>query len=166
MSQKAIFPNRPTGALVARAQARLGMTHRQFGEALGASERTATRWAAGRSSVGVPKLRTLARLVHPRDPALAAELAEATSATLESLGIVAPPAPAPAPPAADASVLVDVVVCAAADALSMAPSAVRGALLAAFARARELGLSVEDVEKAIGARLQKSAASSGTSASA
>jgi transcriptional regulator with XRE-family HTH domain len=151
MGQAAMFPNRPTRALVARAQAALGMTHREFGEALGSSERTALRWAAGRSSVGVSGLRALARLVHPRDPALANELAGATSETLESLGIVAQGAAV----AADASVLVDAVVCAAADALSMAPSAVRGALLAAFGRARELGLSVGDVEKAIAARVGK-----------
>jgi hypothetical protein len=157
MSQAAIFPNRPTRALVARAQAALGMTHREFGETLGASERTALRWAAGRSSVGVPSLRALARLVYPRDPALAAELAEATSATLESLGIVAPPAP----PAVDASVLADAVVCAAADALSMPPGAVRRGLLAAFGRARELGLGVGDVERALEARLRASATPSG-----
>jgi hypothetical protein len=46
--------------------------------------------------------------------------------------------------------VVDAVVCAAADALSVAPETVRGALLAAFRRARELRLSIDDVEKALG----------------
>jgi hypothetical protein len=82
----------------------------------------------------------------------------ATGETLESLGIVTPapapvvvpppPPPAPPPPLPTALV-VEAVVCAAADALQAPPSAVRGALLAAFCRARELRLSVNDVESAL-----------------
>jgi hypothetical protein len=169
MKTRAVFANRPTSGLVARAQRTLGLGHREFGKALGSSERTAARWAAGRSRLALPQLRDLARLVYPKDAALAEEIASAASETLESLGIVAPAPPPPvvvAPPAPDANVLVDVVVCAAADALSMAPSAVRGALLAAFGRARELGLSAGDVEEAIGARLKASAPPSGAGKSA
>jgi MoxR-like ATPase len=44
---------------------------------------------------------------------------------------------------------VDAIVCAAAEALDASPRAVRGALLAAFACAREAGLPVETVEKAL-----------------
>ena len=105
MKQPALFPNRPTRPLVARAQFVLGMTHRTFGEALGSSERTAARWARGSSSVSVEQLCTLARLVYPQDPELAASLAEASSETLESLGIVRPPPPPPAPAPAPASPL-------------------------------------------------------------
>ena len=45
--------------------------------------------------------------------------------------------------------MVDVVVCAAAEALDVSPRAVRPALLAAFQRAREAGLTLEQVEKAL-----------------
>jgi hypothetical protein len=125
------------------------MTHRQFGEALGASERTSLRWIAGRSTVTIDRLHALARLVHPRDPALAAVLAEASSETLESLGIV-PPSPPPRP-ALPAHLVADHLVCAAADAFGGAPSAARAALRAAFGRALEMGLSVEEVVKALAA---------------
>jgi hypothetical protein len=156
MKQSAVFPNCRTDALVARAQAALRMTHRQFGEALGASERTSLRWASGKADVTVRQLCTLAALVYPRDAALASALAAASSETLESLGIVPParaPALAPSSVAALAPHLVaDLVVCAAADALGAAPSTAREALLAAFARARELGLSVAEVERALVAR--------------
>jgi hypothetical protein len=44
---------------------------------------------------------------------------------------------------------VDAVVCVAADALAATPATVRDALHAAFRRARELGLSLQDVEDAL-----------------
>ena len=150
----ALFANRPTGPLVTRAQLALGMTHRQFGEALGSSERTSLRWASGSARPTVRQLCALAKLVYPRNQALAASLAEASSETLVSLGIVAPPAPIappappPAPPLAP-HLVADLVVCAAADAIGAAPSTARTALLAAFRRAREMGLGVEEVEKAL-----------------
>jgi hypothetical protein len=161
MRQPAVFANRPTRGLVALAQQTLGMTHRQFGEAIGASERTSLRWASGHASVGTRQLRELAKLVHPRDTALAASLAEAASETLESLGLVPPPPPPPVlaaviPPA----LAVDLVLFAAAEALGAAPSAARGVLLAGFRRARELGLSVEEVEKALAARVSSPAVAS------
>jgi hypothetical protein len=155
MKSRASLSNQPTSSLVSRAQKTLGMSHRVFGQELGASERTAARWAAGHSALTVAQLSTLARLVHPHDPELASSLAASAGETLESLGIVAP-APAPAltlPP----HVVADLIACAAADVLGSAPSAVRGALLAAFARARELGLSVADVEQALSAREPKGA---------
>ena len=68
---------------------------------------------------------------------------------LVTLGIVAPPAPAPPPPTLPAEDVVDAVVCAAADAIHVTPRDVRPALLAAFARARRLRLSVEVVEQAL-----------------
>jgi transcriptional regulator with XRE-family HTH domain len=153
MKDSAVFPNRPIRPLVARAQLALGMTHRQFGGALGLSERTSLRWARGSSSMLLPQLRTLAELVYPKDPTLAAAIAEACSETLVSLGIVAPPAPGPAPaPRLAPHLVADLVVCAAADALGAAPSTAQAAVLAAFTRARELGLSVAEVEKALAAR--------------
>ncbi|MGO9713159.1 MAG: hypothetical protein ACLQBL_30145 [Polyangiaceae bacterium] len=153
MKEPALFPNRPTGELVARAQQALGMTHRQFGEALGASERTSLRWASGRSSLAIMHLRELAKLTHPKNASLAQSIAEACSETLESLGIVAPspPEPAPPPPPLAPHLAADLVVYAAADALGSAPKAARTALLAAFTRARELGVRIEDLESALAA---------------
>jgi hypothetical protein len=43
-----------------------------------------------------------------------------------------------------------VVVCAAAEALSLAPQSVRPALLAAFEKAREVELTVEEVASVLG----------------
>ena len=100
-----------------------------------------------------PQLAKLAAAVFPRDPQLAAQLAQAAGATLQQLGLV-PASPAPAPPMAKPPHLVDTVVCAAAEALGVPPPAVRPALLAAFQRAREVGLTTEDVEQAISAALQ------------
>jgi hypothetical protein len=158
----ATSPNRPVGPLVARAQRTLGLTHERFGKALAMSKRTAARWSSRGATPTMRQLHTLARLVHPRDAELAEEIASAASETLESLGIVAPPPPpeppppppAPPPPPPPAPPLpvtsvVEAVVCAAADALNAPPSSVRAALFAAFQRARELRLSVEDVEGAL-----------------
>ena len=63
-----------------------------------------------------------------------------------------PTAPAPSPPVVPppsppvpAVVLVDSVVCAAAEAMALSPQAVRPAVLAAFVRARDAGLAPDAV---------------------
>lgn len=148
----AIQTHRTVRELLIHARQALGMTQKQFGMALGASHRTASRWEGGQSYPYGSELTELAALVYPKDASLAAELAAAKGQTLESLGIVAPPAPAPAappPPPLPVRLLVDSVVCAAADALETAPVTLRVALLAAFRRARELRLSIDDVESAL-----------------
>jgi transcriptional regulator with XRE-family HTH domain len=144
-----LLTHRPVRTLVVVARHTLRMTQRRLGEALGASSRTAARWEAGQSALYPPALAKLAALVHPRDAALAAEIAAAAGQTLESLGIVAPPPPPAAPPPLPARLLVDAVVCVAADALGAAPATLRQALFAAFRRARELRLTVDDVEAAL-----------------
>ncbi len=96
----------------------------------------------------------MAAMVYPKDPDLAAQLAQSVGQSLVSLGIVAP-APAPAhaiaaaPPPPPIEDIVDSIVCAAADAMNALPRDVRPALLAAFTRARRLGLGMETVEKAL-----------------
>ncbi len=147
----AIQTHRPVRELLIYARQTLGMTQKEFGQALGASHRTASRWEGGRSYPYGTELIKLAAMVYPKDARLAAELAAAKGQTLEGLGIVAPPAPAPPPPLPPLPVrlLVDSVVCAAADALETAPVTLRVALLAAFRRARELRLSIDDVESAL-----------------
>jgi transcriptional regulator with XRE-family HTH domain len=101
---------------------------------LGASARTGTRWKTGRSTPSPAVLTALAREVFPLDKGLAATLATAAGESLETLF------PRPSPTAV---ALADAVVCAAADAMQAAPSAVRPALVAALARAKSLNLTLE-----------------------
>jgi len=105
----------------------------------GASSRTGTRWNAGRTP-SQPVLAAMARDVFAKDKALAAKLASAAETTLESLF------PKPSPTAV---ALADAVVCAAADAMQVAPSAVRPALIAALARAKSLSLTLEALQASL-----------------
>jgi hypothetical protein len=57
--------------------------------------------------------------------------------------------------------LTDAVVCAAAEALNVPPPAVRPALLAAFRRAREVGLRLEDVERVLSDAIERPRAAKG-----
>jgi hypothetical protein len=98
------------------------------------------------------QLQRLVGLVYPQSVELAGHIAAAMGTDLVSLGIAPPPLPPPPPPPPPAPVedVVDAVVCAAAEAIDVTPRAVRPALIAAFTRARRLGLGVEAVEKALG----------------
>jgi hypothetical protein len=144
----------------ARSQLELGMSQGDLGKLLGVSRRTISRWVGSFPGVTEPQVHTLVRAVHPRNPVLAAELAAHVGQTLVGLGVVAPPAPpAPAPPPPPPPrplppipLLVESVVCAAADALETKPAAVRDALTAAFVRAQKMGLSVEEVVRALSPR--------------
>jgi transcriptional regulator with XRE-family HTH domain len=133
--------------LLTRARQVLGMTQEQFGTTLGTSKRTVQRWDAGQAVPLPEELHTLARLVYPTDRALATQIAKETGATLENLGIVAPaPSPRAAPPT---HLMVESVVCAAAEALETKPAAAREALRAALGRARAMGLTVEEIDEAL-----------------
>ncbi len=152
---------RPTSALLTEAQRTLGTSQSGLGKLLGGvTRRTVWRYQGGKTSPYPSHLHNLAKHIHPLNAALAAEIAAAGGATLESLGIVAPPPPPqapvpaapPAPPPIDplqARLLVDAIVCAAAEALDVPPKGVRGVLYAAFARAKETGLPVDVIEKAL-----------------
>jgi hypothetical protein len=136
--------------LLAASRLALSMSQRQFGPALGSSHRTATRWDAGLSRPSPPELRRLAGLLLPIDPALAAEAAAHMGDTLESLGLATPQPPAPLlAPATSPHDLADIVVCAAAEASDVSPRTMRSLLHVAFRRAREVGLTVEQVEQAL-----------------
>jgi hypothetical protein len=130
-------------------------SYSEFGTMAGTSKRTVQRWFSGQAAPAAHNYQALARLVHAKSPALAADLAAAGRTTLQALGIVdaapaaAPPAPPPPPPS---DLVVDSLVCAAAEAVELMPAAVRPALLAAFTRARLLGLTVEAVEAGLRAR--------------
>jgi DNA-binding XRE family transcriptional regulator len=141
----------------------LGLNQRTLGDALGVSRRTVQRWDALKSRPSPFELARLATLVAPKDERLASRIAAAAGTNLEKLGLVAPPVvaalppmrpPPPPPPRTAPQHLVDVVVCAAAEALSLAPQSVRPALLAAFEKAREVDLTVEEVASVLGVNKQ------------
>jgi len=127
------------------ARRTLGMSQREFGEAVGASHRSASRWDAGKATPGEHHLHRLARLVHPRDRSLAAEVAEAVDETLHGLGLEAPP-PDPGPRAED---LVDLLVLVAVEQTGLSPAAVRPALHAIMKRACQLRLTMDTAERAL-----------------
>jgi hypothetical protein len=131
--------------LAVRAQMALGLTQARFGALLGVSARTGHRWAVGKSVMTEFDLRRLAGHLVKVDRALAKEVANAGRTTLEDLGLVEPVKPFV--PSADH--VADSVVCVAAETMGVTPGAVRVALAAAFTRAREVGLSVEAMEKAL-----------------
>ena len=130
-------------ALLLEASRALSLNQRELAELLGISSRTVQRWFARRSSPISLHWHALARATHGAQPALAARLARQGGSSLEELALVAQP-----PRASD--VLADAVVCAAAEAIDVAPGAIRPALLAAVRRARQLRLTLEDLEVSLG----------------
>jgi transcriptional regulator with XRE-family HTH domain len=121
---------------------------RQLGEVAGVSLRTVQRWETQRSRPVPAEIHRIVDAARPTLPALADEL-ETWSPRPKP---PPPPAPPPAKPAMASAVLLDSVVCAAAEAASLTPQAMRPAVLAAFARAREAGLTVDGVIEAMTAR--------------
>lgn len=143
-------PQRTRGRLLTDARRRLAMSQREFGPALGASHRTATRWDSGYARPAEWELRRLAELLVPLDAELASDAAAHIGETLESLGLASPSPPA-APVAQSIPFLdlVDIVVCAAAEASDVSPRSIRSLLHVAFRRARQVGLTVEQVEQSL-----------------
>jgi DNA-binding XRE family transcriptional regulator len=141
--------------LLLHAQMALRMSQERFGALIGVSRRTIIRWETSRPRVSLQTKKTVVQAVHPVDAPLAAAIAKGFGETLESLGVLPPPSLAPAlPPPPPGPIiaaphLADSVVCAAAEAVGLAPQAIRPALLAAFERAASVGLSVDDVRKAL-----------------
>ena len=140
------------GELLSRTAITLGMHHAELAKHLGVSRRSISRWTKDGTFLGREAVVILAELALTRDRALAAELAALAGETLVSLGLEAPPA-GPATQARSRlgtelaeSRLVDLVVYAAAERMDTSPRAVRPAFLAAFQRARELGVTLEALE--------------------
>lgn len=149
---------RPVPILMDAARRALQVSQNGLAEKMGVSRRTGQRWNAGRGPSGMD-LQDMARLVYPVDATLAGEIAAASGTTLQALGLLPPPAPVapaapPPPPAGPPDRVVDAVVCAAAEAMQVMPQSVRPAVLAAFACAKELGLTVEAVERVLRTRNQ------------
>lgn len=149
---------RPIHAIVAEARSALSMSQREFGEAVGSSHRSAVRWDAGQASPGEHHLHTLAKLLHPVDRSLAAEVADAADETLEGLGLETPLVPAPPPPAAPplppppqarAEDLVDLLVLTAVEQTGSAPAVVRPWLYAVMKRGAELRLTMDIAAQAL-----------------
>jgi hypothetical protein len=149
-------------AYMAHAQLATRLTQSEIAARLGISRRTAQRYVD--RGVQPHHVAELARIVHPYDAALAQEMAAHVGQTPESLGLVPPPTPpaaTPPPPASPAPQVspvadgvVDAIVCAAAEAMDLMPREVRPGLLAAFERAREIGVPVDVVERVLRSRLE------------
>ena len=140
---------RPLGALLQLAREALVETNHGLAARLGSSRRTGQRWVSGGSRPSKAQLGRLAGLLFPAHEALAAEIAQVAGTTLRDLGL-AHPVP-PNVPTREA--LADSVVCAAADAMQRLPAELRPALLAAFARADAMGLSVAEMVRALQVQL-------------
>jgi hypothetical protein len=143
-------------ALLAHAQRAIPMLQVDMARLLGISTRTMRRWMSRSMLLAPSQLLTLTRVVHVKDPPLAARIAAAHGQTLESLGVVVPPPPPPPPapppppppppPVRDLRAeqrLADALVCAAAEVADLSPRLMRPALAAAFARAHDAGLTLE-----------------------
>ncbi len=138
----------PLPLLLIQTRRALLLSQGQLAEMMGVAKRTMQRWE-DRGAILLPShIRTLATAAHPRDPALAARIAAYGNTSLEALGLVKPaPAHPPVPPPAPlpTAILVDSIVCVAADAIGVPPRAIRPALEAAFVRARQVRLDVAAV---------------------
>jgi hypothetical protein len=157
------IPGPEARGLVTKAQIALRLQQAEMATLLGVSRRTVQRLGTADGTIHAEYLHLLARAVHPRDPALAAALASEGGQSLERLGIVEPAAVAPPPapvaapvpepppprPLPPTRLMVESIVCAAAESMQTPPAAVRDVLRAAFARARGLGLTVEEVDEAL-----------------
>jgi transcriptional regulator with XRE-family HTH domain len=153
---------RPIPLLLVLSREQLSLTQEQLATLVGSSLRTVQRWENKRSTPSPWNIHALADAVRSHDETLAAELdawaprpkpPEAplpppAPALIAMPSPMAPPPPPPPPPIAD-DVLVDAVVCAAAEAMELTPRAIRPAVLAAFRRASDARLTAEAVVRVL-----------------
>jgi hypothetical protein len=144
MSRCMLLQRRAIALILGEARRTLGMSQREFGPAIGSSHRSAVRWDGGGSTPSEHQLHTLARLLYPRDRALAAEVADAGGQTLESLGLETV-----ADPLASKVNLVELLVLTAVEQSGSLPAAVRPWLHAIMKRGVELRLTMEAAEEAL-----------------
>jgi hypothetical protein len=142
--------------LLLLGQVALHLNNRELAELLLVSRKTITRWFKKGAGIGPAHMGKLALHVYANDPALAARIRAHAEQGAARIGVppppplpVPPPPPPPPAPPAPTRVLLDSVVCAAHDAMAASSGALRPVLRAAFGRARELGLSVDDVERGL-----------------
>ncbi len=142
--------------LLTFAQRSLSMTQKELGDALVVSKRTIQRWQSGRTRPYTGEIHRLVDLLAPVDADLSTRL-DAWAPRPKPPPPAPPPAPPPPPPPPPLPppppppppipplVLVESVVCAAADAMGLVPQAIRPAVLAAFTRARDARLDAGTV---------------------
>ena len=139
--------------VLSHARQRGAMSQEKVAHTLRVSQRTISRWEQGLIRPSSDYIELLARRIHPADPHLAQQVALFGGTTLEAFGLAAP-VEAPAAPVVEPKPLVslalalDAVVLAAAEAIEGSGGSVkaaRAALTAATAKARELGVALDDV---------------------
>jgi len=119
-----------------------------LGRKLGVTGQTIGRWEKGTRGPTQKTLRLLVAIFHPIDPASTAKLAEARGFSLAELGI-APPPTTPTTATVSLRDAVDVVVLASAESSGAPITIVRAVVGAAIRKAREMGLSLETLERGI-----------------
>ena len=158
-------------SLVAKARLAMGVTATELAKLHGVSPKTIGRWLRGETSVSSIEIGELAPLVYPYDPQLSQRMFDFAreDAVLSKLspppGLPQhehePPTPVPPPlvlpvlrplPPLSVKARTDAVVCAACDAIDVSPRVLRPALLAAVREARELNLSLEEIEQQLAPR--------------
>jgi hypothetical protein len=137
------------GVLIIEAKQALLLSDEALGNAVGAARKTVGRWCAGVTEPPGHCVTELARLVQPKDAALALALVRAFNAQVKSVAGGAYMLPEQPFVPVDKSKVdahkVDAVVYAACDAADVLPKPMRKALHAAFERARVLELDVESL---------------------
>ena len=140
-------------ALLHKAVKEVAGSQRELAKLLGTSLRTVQRYAV-QGGLSLPDhLKQVIVALHPKNPTLAAKVAQQAGIDLATLGIHA----APGPQAARRE-HADSVLCAAADALQVMPAAARPGLAAAFARALELNVDLQGLAHLIAADVAPQAA--------
>jgi hypothetical protein len=144
-------PLLPLVYLTVRSRELLHLNQQMFADHVGSSLRTVQRWEAKRGAPPRDVILWMADAVRSIDPEIAAHLDVYAPRPMPppppepAKPIEAPPPPAPPPPPLPQHVLVDSVVCAAAEAMGVTPQAIRPAVLAAFARSCEARVAPEQI---------------------
>jgi transcriptional regulator with XRE-family HTH domain len=137
------------GGMVRRLRVTGALKQADLAKRLGVKPQTIGRWEGGTRVPQKRKLRALLAIALQIDPASAARIAEARGSSLQALGL----APSVAAPPTSATVplrhAADAVVLAGAEAADVPVATVRAIVRAAFARAREMGLSIDSVAQGL-----------------
>ncbi len=134
--------------LIQKGRSVLGVNQVGLAELLGVSVRTVQRHERDGGLSWHGDHQTFLQALHPRDPALAAEIAAALGRPLADYGIQAPvEAPVatpvgPPPPSRATRAHADSVVCAAADAFGIVPRDARPIVAAILTRVQELNVEL------------------------